>query len=466
VNSSTPATWRGFGESLSQRYARSTWRLPLVCIVLAIAVFVPMYLVRGMRLVQLGAAGLVALAGGAVLFAHPFPAFLLALFILYSGVDLFLPGPVGTAILGVALARIAFDRWPPRLGGGVDWGSTSFRFALAGLLASAVTSLLVVWRWDNALSEVRGFGFGIAVFIAISALADRPSRVTHVLLVLALATVTTALPLFRALLSPGGVVLVAVAPEARFGGMGYDSNMLATAANCVLPSLCYLVTRNRGWRRVALLFGVLLLVVEVLLSHSRAGMAVLGLLALVLLGMVARRRPWIPVVVVVLVASALTWMPSMYWVRFASIGQLGGIVVDRSLLLRTHLLQGAWQTFMDHFWIGVGLGNFRNTAPTFILGSWVAHNGFLEVGATLGIMGLVSYVVMLASGANMAWRAARPWGAHDATVDRGLALGIFLALGAFCLGIMTLSSHFHVLFWILLGLANAVRRCAGGTSRP
>jgi O-antigen ligase len=211
----------------------------------------------------------------------------------------------------------------------------------------------------------------------------------------------------------------------------------------------------------------LLLVVEVLLSHSRAGMAILGLLALVLLAMVARRRPWIAVIVVVLVAIALTWMPSMYWVRFASIGQLGGIVVDRSLLLRTHLLQGAWQTFMDHFWIGVGLGNFRNQAPTFILGSWVAHNGFLEVGATLGIMGLVSYVVMLASGANMAWRAAKPLGARGVAVDQGLALGIFLALGAFSLSIMTLSSHFHVLLWILLGLANAIRRCAGrGTSHP
>ena len=453
MNSSTPATWRGLGESLSERYARSTWRLLLVCIGLGLAAFLPLYLVRGVRLVRLGAAGLVAIGGSALLFAHPFPAFAMALFILYSGIDIYLPGPVGAAVLGIVLARVAFDRWPPRTGNGVDWGTTPFRFGLGGLLASAVTSLLVVWNWNNALIEVRNFAFGLGMFVAISALADRPRRVAALLLVLGIATGATALPLVRALLSPGGLALVAVAPEARFGGIGYDSNMLATAANCILPALCFMLHRARGWRGVALVPLILLLVMEILLSHSRAGMLMLGMQALLLLAHVARKRPWVPLVVVVAVVAVVLWVPSMYWVRFASIGQLGGIVVDRSLLLRTHLLEGSWRMFLDHFWLGVGLGNFRNEAPHFILGSWVAHNGFLEVGATLGILGLASYLLMVASGLRMAWSAR-------ILSERWLSISLVMALGVFCLMTMTLSIHFHILFWILLGLANAVRRSA------
>lgn len=460
MHSSTPLTGRGIGETLSRRYARSTWRFPVLCIVAAIAVFAPLYLVRGMRLVQLGAAALVALTGAAILFAQPFPALAVAFFVQYSGLDFYLPGPVSGAILGLVLARIAFDRWPPRAGVSLDWGTTAFRFGLAGLFASAVTSLLVVWRWENALGEVRNFVLGLGFLIAFAALVDRPSRLRALLLVLALATGATAIPLVRALLSPGGWALIAIAPEARFGGVGYDSNMLATAANCALPALAFLVRRTHGWRRLALLALVLLLILEILVSHSRAGMLILGMLAVVLLVYWSRRRPWVPAVVIAAIVAGLMWMPSMYWVRFASIGQLGGIVVDRSLLLRTHLLEGAWRMFLDHFWIGVGLGNFANEAARFMLGEWVAHNGYLEVGASLGIFGLVSYLVLLGSAAHMLWQAARR--ARRAGDDDGnwLAMSLLLGLGAFCIATLTLSIHFQLMLWILLAFANAVRRCS------
>ena len=90
------------------------------------------------------------------------------------------------------------------------------------------------------------------------------------------------------------------------------------------------------------------------------------------------------------VAAAITvavLLPQEYWVRFVSLGQLGGIVVDRSLQLRQHALETAWELFKTHPFTGVGLGNVHAESGRYMSMPKVAHNTYVALLASIGVFG-------------------------------------------------------------------------------
>jgi putative inorganic carbon (hco3(-)) transporter len=164
---------------------------------------------------------------------------------------------------------------------------------------------------------------------------------------------------------------------------------------------------------------------------------------------------------VLVLGGVVLALPTGYWVRFVSIGQLQqGIVVDRSLLLRQHVLHAGWDIFRRHPWLGVGLGSFPTYAPRYMLGAFKAHNSYLEVAAELGVLGIAAYLVWTGSGIAMAWGAARRWRAAGARADQTIAEGLVIGLLAFYITALTLSIEYSLVLWMLFGLANAARRCA------
>jgi O-antigen ligase len=250
--------------------------------------------------------------------------------------------------------------------------------------------------------------------------------------------------------------LLALASEARVSAGGWDANVAAVFGNCMIPIAAFLAFDRRGWRRAGLFVVLLVLVASVILSGSRAGLAVLGAVLVLLLLRGRRYRP-LAVVCAGIVIAVVTFMPERYWMRFLSVAQLGDIVVDRSLQLRQEALETGLVLFRENWLTGVGLGNFLVESTRFMSTPVMAHNAFVEVAVNLGAFGLLAYVIWLASGVGMVARATRLYRiAHDdshAEMARVIGLGVLF----FCVGALTLSIPFYPILWLLLALANGCR---------
>ncbi|MEP7200015.1 MAG: O-antigen ligase family protein, partial [Chloroflexota bacterium] len=88
----------------------------------------------------------------------------------------------------------------------------------------------------------------------------------------------------------------------------------------------------------------------------------------------------------------------------------------------------AWNMFADFPWLGVGIGNYGVVYPNYGLREWPfslghAHNFYLNMLAESGLIGLVFYLVLVASALGYAWTVAR----RSVGIWRVVALG---ALGA------------------------------------
>lgn len=163
--------------------------------------------------------------------------------------------------------------------------------------------------------------------------------------------------------------------------------------------------------------------------------------------------------------------------RFLLVGGGGALaVIGGYLLTHRHLLQtvqviglgvqdrwvmwqAAWRMMQDRPWLGVGLNTFMANYLSYWVGGErqprYAHNCFLQIGAEIGLVGLVGFVVFLGVMLWIWWRAAR-WLA-DAQPTRmwliGLGTGLmgFLAQSAFDTNLYALRQA--VLFWTLAGMA-------------
>ena len=140
-------------------------------------------------------------------------------------------------------------------------------------------------------------------------------------------------------------------------------------------------------------------------------------------------------------AGATDLTPAGVAGRFGSVGEyLGGFdvtniqvtddnfaVVER--VAHWYAAAGMWA---DHFWTGVGAGNYAAAYPDYRVPRWTdplghAHNYYLNIGAEAGFIGLLAYLALaLAALVHQARVAAR----RTDWARRALALGVLGALVA------------------------------------
>ncbi|NLG27364.1 MAG: O-antigen ligase family protein, partial [Chloroflexi bacterium] len=230
--------------------------------------------------------------------------------------------------------------------------------------------------------------------------------------------------------------------------------------------------RGLAWLGLLGAGAAVLMVAALVMSWSRG--ALVGLAAggvLVLLAM--RRRAWLTVAVVALVAlllaPALTGvLPQDLAGRFVDAFALPGGVDLRSVEVddanfatveRLAHWQAAWRMFEQRPWTGVGTGQYAVVYPSVALPRWQdplghAHNWYLHVLAEGGLLGLAAYTLWLLVALVLVWRAARSatgW-------RRGLALGALGMLGHLCVHSLVDNLYVHEMYLVVgmvLGLALA-----------
>ena len=251
---------------------------------------------------------------------------------------------------------------------------------------------------------------------------------------------------------------------------------------------------NSGVATMALLFALGLLLSALLLSWSRgawmsAGAAVAVVAAAwswtLIAGRFSRGQSrqmrgralgllWLGLVLgsLLILAGALDRLPPTVTARlgsgvweFATLDVGNVEVTDENFATVERLAhwQAALGMWRDHPWLGVGIGNYTAAYPQYALPRWGdplghAHNYYLNIAAEAGLLGLVAYLLFLATALWQAWRAALR-ASHP--LARGVAIGVLGLLAALAIHSLFDNLYVHGMgaqVGITLGLVHLVAR--------
>lgn len=271
-----------------------------------------------------------------------------------------------------------------------------------------------------------------------------------------------------------GVVLVRFRGDPgaiRIHGLyDYDSNDFATLIASTVPIAVHLVVR-KGWRpaRLAGIGGLAALLLAFIWANSRGGF--LALLAAAVVMLIGYRAVSGPVRLGVAVAAATVFVllaGPAFWTRMDTITN-----PDQDYNMTSS--EGRWQLWERGIGymemrpvLGVGVGGFPSAEGMLSEGAREArahgrgekwsepHNSFVEVGAELGIPGLLLFVAML-------WTAVR--GLRGAP-EPGFAVSLAAAAAAFAVGGFFLSLAYKEMLYVLMALAAAARMSRGTITPP
>jgi len=179
--------------------------------------------------------------------------------------------------------------------------------------------------------------------------------------------------------------------EGLVGGMFENPNDLATALDLLLPFAVALTLISKGLARLFYLVCAAVLAIGVLFTLSRGGF--LGLIASsgVLLWKLGRgRRLKITLGGALICGVLLAATPGGYGARIMTIFNTDEDQTG-SAQQRRELLERAASVAISRPIVGVGMGNFH----IYSIHEKAAHNGYLEIAAELGVIGLIAYLILI-----------------------------------------------------------------------
>lgn len=253
----------------------------------------------------------------------------------------------------------------------------------------------------------------------------------------------------------------------------YDANDFATFAVTALPFGTYfLFGQRRVLLRIAGGVGLVLLIDAFVRTGSRGGfLAVLGVALFFLIGYSSVRVAWRILGVAAITLLFLLTASDSYWERIASISHPEQDYNYSSSTGRWQLWKRGMGYMLQRPLFGVGANNFGTAEGTIsplaklqergIGVKWsAAHNSFIEIGAELGVPGLLFFVGAIAT-AFTALRAVRRTERAWPAGGRGppqLALPLTGALIGFVVGACFLSLAYQAMLYTLAAFAVGLRK--------
>jgi O-antigen ligase len=150
---------------------------------------------------------------------------------------------------------------------------------------------------------------------------------------------------------------------------------------------------------------------------------------------------------------------------FTTLDARGANITDANFatLERVAHWQAAWDMWRDHFWAGIGIGNYAAAYPEYRLPKWPyalghAHNIYFNMAAEIGFIGLLAYLVFVSSAVWHTWRVAHR---SSDSITRGFAIGVLGVLVALAVHNLFDNMYVHdmgVHLALALGLVSAFGR--------
>lgn len=261
----------------------------------------------------------------------------------------------------------------------------------------------------------------------------------------------------------------------RIAGPLGDPNFFAQILILLVPIGLFLAwgERRRIQKVVALLLTAIVSAGTVM-TYSRS--AALVLAAVLGLSLVARRGHVRELALGLLFAAVLLLaLPNDFVRRLSTVGEIlpGGeetLDPDSSFAERRLYAGVAWQQFLEHPVLGVGVGNYTAHFDDYAQrvgsvgrqyeeeGRFFAHNLYLEIGAETGVLGLVGFALSMVAGIVYLRRAYASFLAAEDSVMAGLARALEISLIGFLLFGVFLHNQYPRYPFLILGFAAAVYR--------
>jgi O-antigen ligase len=244
----------------------------------------------------------------------------------------------------------------------------------------------------------------------------------------------------------------------RTAGFIDNPNRYGVTQLIVLAAMLPLLPRIRGaLGKMGLAAMIATLAYTIILSGSR-GAAVAGLVTLGYYGLLlvkgVRRRTLALVGAIALLAGLVVLAPEAAIDRVAALFEGGAR--DSSIDIRQNYAQAGLRMGLDHFWTGVGLGQFDALLPRYAnlrrVHAGGAHNMYVQVFAETGIFGIVIFGGVIATTVWVLRKVRR----HLGPADQPLAQSGELALVAWAIGGFFGTLEYLKIAWMMLGVAAAM----------
>jgi putative inorganic carbon (HCO3(-)) transporter len=329
-------------------------------------------------------------------------------------------------------------------------------FALIGFVALCVAST----AWSIAPEVSRETGIELvklaAIYFTLVNVVTTPKRLMIFCGALVVASMVTSVGVIQWYL--GGEDLVE-GYRGRWHGVYADPNHMAMDVGLIVPIAVAFVGRRQNpmWFRAVCVIAAALAVTAVVFSHSRGGF--IGLcVGMVIWALRENRRLKSLLLAGAFGIGLLIFAPSSFWERNETVTTFEQ---DASAMGRVHAWEVAAGISQDHPLIGVGAGGFRYAwplyAPPEATTAFVAHNIFLDVVAEVGWIGMLLFMVFMASAIGGVFFAGRH--PEIGWLARGLAAASALYLTCDLFSGYILSAHLYM----LCGLAACAARIAFAT---
>jgi O-antigen ligase len=253
----------------------------------------------------------------------------------------------------------------------------------------------------------------------------------------------------------------------------YDANDFATLAVTAMPLGFYLVVSpGKLRRRVIGALGLLPLIVAFIWSGSRGGfLALLAMLAFLLFRYTAVRVQWRALSTAIVVTMLATTASDKYWTQMTTILHTEEDYNRTADVGREKIWRRGITYMLANPVFGVGGGNFGVAEGTIsslasrqeygIGVRWnAAHNSFVQVGAELGIPGLLLLLAVIGSAFRVLHRVGRLQAASQVK-QRGppqLAQALASSLVGFVVGAFFLSLAYSEMLYALAALTVALAK--------
>jgi O-antigen ligase len=249
----------------------------------------------------------------------------------------------------------------------------------------------------------------------------------------------------------------------------YDPNDIAQLFVICMPAAFYRMTNANMLGKILLAAIMALMTLGVILTASRGGLIALIVLILYVVWTRTKMRMSAKILVLLIIAAVFIWgATGSYWERMNTIANYQDDYNMTASTGRLELWKRGLMLIITHPILGVGAGAYT-TAEGLSAGDrtgwkWSeAHNAFIEIGASIGIIGLILFIrVVLTSFRSM--RAIKDMTRMDPVIV-STAQSIAAGIVGYVASAIFLSSAFSSILYCLIAMAIAINKMAV-TSSP
>jgi O-antigen ligase len=263
----------------------------------------------------------------------------------------------------------------------------------------------------------------------------------------------------------------------RVGGPVADPNYYAQMMLVMVP-----MALDRVWSEKPVMLRFLAVLAlgicafTVILTYSRGGFVSMIVMVVAWLAIFHRGQLKYLLVAAVVALLLINILPVGFTDRINTLSELlpgrasntGGVAQDLSLRGRTSEALVALQMFADHPILGVGLGNYpllyqeyaRRFGLEFRSEVRQAHNLYLEVASETGILGFLSFAVLLWGMFSSIWKAQKALASKGLKSISNMVVAYAFGLLGFLIAALFIHAVYFRNFWVLAGIALAIPRIA------